>query len=275
MKKLTSKREIQGALLQAYKELTEVWDRHGYRYYLTGGSTLGAIRHKGFIPWDDDLDVGLSREDYEDFIQRTFKELPEYLKLVWRSRGQQHAVMDLRYGVDLNEEMQEALFEDLSQTAHPYVDLQVFDGLPSNRIRRFLFCCHVFFLRVCIKLGDPDRIYTGKWRPAWENCMICVVKKLSVFFPSSEKATVKYLKLIKKHSFDDSLYIADFVGKYHFKDTYPKAWWEPAKMVQFEDIMAPVPGNYDAYLKQIYGDYMTIPKQEDRLQHVRDNAGDD
>ena len=84
--KLTTIREIQEVLLEDYITVSKLWDKHHYYYVFMGGSILGAVRHKGFIPWDDDLDVGLARKDYEDFAKRTSKELPDYLKIYYRKK---------------------------------------------------------------------------------------------------------------------------------------------------------------------------------------------
>ena len=70
------------AVLNVYREVAQICDKHGLRYYLTDGTALGAVRHKGFIPWDDDFDMSMPREDYQKFIEIARNELPEHLKFV-------------------------------------------------------------------------------------------------------------------------------------------------------------------------------------------------
>ena len=268
MSEFLDTKKVQSILLEDYKVLSDIWRIHCYNPVFTGGSVLGAVRHKGVIPWDDDLDVGLPRDEYEDFINNTSKELPDYLVLSWKARGQQYVISDTRYSIKLDEASQDTMLEDQDDIAHPSIDLQVFDGTPNNSLLRFLYCCKVFFYRVCIKMSSPDRIHTGKWRPRWENVLIIILKKISFLFPREEKIMKKYLKYRKKYSFHNSRYVADFVGKYHFKDVYPKAWWYPTIESPFEDINVPIPNGFDMYLRRLYGDYMTPPKSDDRIQHM-------
>ena len=68
--------------IEIVKEVVKICDKHNLLYYMIGGTMLGAIRHKGFIPWDDDVDLGMPREDYEEFLKIASKELPDYLKIV-------------------------------------------------------------------------------------------------------------------------------------------------------------------------------------------------
>ena len=90
-------RNIQQILLDMYRELDKLCEKYDLKIFLTGGSVLGAIRHKGFIPWDDDMDVALPRDDYEKLIGIAEKELPEHLKIVWISRPFHYRLIDTRY----------------------------------------------------------------------------------------------------------------------------------------------------------------------------------
>ena len=74
--------EIQGREYEVLTELKKIFERHGLRYFAVGGTCIGAIRHKGFIPWDDDIDIGMPRKDFELFRTQYYKELPcEYRKV--------------------------------------------------------------------------------------------------------------------------------------------------------------------------------------------------
>lgn len=262
--------KLQNVLFEMLKLIDKICRDNDIKYSLSGGTLLGAIRHKGFIPWDDDFDVGLSRKDYLDFVEVSSKELPDYLKLYLRKKTQQYVLFDTRYEIEFDQENQEALFDDEIGVAHPTLDLQIFDGTPNNTLHRILFCIHVMLLRVRIKMADPDKIHQKRWRPKWENILITIIKKTKRKNTKKlEKLINVYNTLIQKYDFDKSNYIADFIGKYHFKDVYPKKWWVPTILSEFDGINVPIPNGYDNYLSQIYGEYMVIPKEAEREQHVK------
>lgn len=267
--KLKTSREIQLVLIQDYKIVSQIWKNHNYYFCFTGGSIIGALRHKGFIPWDDDLDVGLSREDYNDFIENTSKEMPDYLKLYLRKKTQQYVILDTRYELDYAKEEIDSLFDGESDVAYPTLDIQIFDGTPNNKILRIIHCLRVMALRAKIKMSDSQKIHAMKWRPWWENALIRIIKILPKKKRNVDADIEKFTKLISKYKFSESDYIADFIGKYHFKDIYPKKWWTPVQWVDFEDEKVPIPNGYHYYLSRIYGDYMKVPDVEDREQHAQ------
>lgn len=98
--------------------------------------------------------------------------------------------------------------------------------------------------------------------------MIGIVSKFTFLLKDSEYIAQKYDDSLRKYSYEGSKYIADFVGKYMFKDIYPKKWWEPGVYMQFEDTRMLIPKEYDKYLSRIYGDYMRIPEKEERDLHL-------
>ena len=268
---LDSIRDIQLVLLEDFETARNIWNNHGYYYSLTGGSVLGAVRHKGFIPWDDDLDVGLLRKDYEDFIVRTYKELPDYLKLYLRKKTRQYVILDTRYEIDYSQDNMDALFDGEMSVAYPTLDIQIFDNLPNSSLRRYLYCLHVMALRASVKLSDPTKLHQERWRPKWENVLISVAKRIPITgLVREEELIERYDKAMRRYVSTESKYIADFIGKYHMKDVYPRNWWVPVIEVEFEGITVPIPNGYDKYLTQIYGDYMTLPDESNRVSHIEE-----
>lgn len=258
-------RDIQNILLDIYKIVDEICQKHDWTLFLTGGSVLGAVRHQGFIPWDDDMDLALPREDYEKFAQIAPKELPDYLQLVWMKRPHHYRIVDVRYEVQLNNVYQQAINE--GEKSFVSVDLQPFDGVSQYRVLELLHSVRVMFYRAAYKMCNFQKVRIESTRPKWELVLIAVLKKVSFLFTKEEKLKYKFDKETKKYSYKDSRYIADFVGKYIFKDIYPKSWWEPGIMAAFEDVQVRIPSEYDKYLSRIYGDYMKIPDEKEQITH--------
>ena len=258
-------RDIQNILLDIYKIVDEICRRHNWTLFLTGGSVLGAVRHQGFIPWDDDMDLALPREDYEEFAKIAQEEFPDYLKLVWMKRPHHYRIVDSRYEVQLNEVYQQAINE--GEKSFVSVDLQPFDGVSQYKLLEFLHGVRVMFYRAAYKMCNFQKVRIESTRPKWELILIAVLKKVSFLFTKEEKLKQKFDKAAKKYNYKNSKYIADFVGKYIFRDIYPKSWWEPGIMVAFEGVQVRIPSEYDKYLSRIYGDYMKIPDEKEQITH--------
>ena len=258
-------REIQNILLDIYKFVDEICRKHDYKLFLAGGSALGAVRHHGFIPWDDDLDLTLPREDYEEFVRIAKEELPGYLKLTWMKRLNHYRIEDSRYEMELNGAYQQSINE--GEKSYIFVDLQPFDGVPKPIVIRTFHCVRVMFYRMAYRMCDSQKICIESWRKKWELFLIALFKKMPFLFTKEEKLQQKFDEKMKKYNYKDCGYIADFVGKYLFRDVYPKSWWEPGILVAFEDVQVRIPSEYDKYLSRIYGDYMKIPDKKEQITH--------
>ena len=256
----------QKLVLDIYKMFSQICNKRHIRYWVTGGTVLGAVRHKGFIPWDDDMDVALARKDLDDLVRDFYDLFPPYYKLYWSPRGQQYRIVDTRHKVEIDENS-EGIFE-AGQEVYLYLDIQPFDGVPDCIFSRIIHSCIVMFWRSCLKLKDKSRL--RKKRKMVERIIIFVFSLFSFALPKTSYLEKKYDEAMRKYDFCQCNYIADFVGRYLFKDIYPKKWWEPSIELAFEDITVPIPNNYDAYLSRIYGNYMEIPKEMEK--HFKDET---
>lgn len=258
-------KEIQKALLEDYIVVSNICKAHNLKLFLTGGSVLGAVRHNGFIPWDDDMDLALPREQYEEFINNYSKELPDYLNVIIKVRNRHAAIIDNRYKASFRKEA--AAFVD-GENEYLSMDLQALDGTPNNAIFRFLHSTKVMINRVCYKMCDSSYIYLDNWRKPWERILIRMLKRFEYLFNKPEKYCKRWEESMCKYPYEHSDIIADYMGKYKYKDIYPKDWWEPGIMHNFEGIGVLIPSKYDKYLSQIYGEYMKIPTDEEKFIHI-------
>lgn len=258
--------EIHAVLIELFNELVKVCQKHNFALYLTGGSVLGAVRHNGFIPWDDDIDVALPRYDYKKLFEVAEKELPSHLKLVWISRACHYRLVDTRHRVKLNDNYSKILSEKEYECVA--IDIQPFDGVPTGVVGT-IHCFRVMAFRALYKMCSPERvIYDEKWRKKWEIWLIRMIKLFSFALSDEDYWRNKYLEAMQKYDYADCNVIADFVGKYKFNDVYPKKWWEPGLIVDFENVKAMIPSEYDKYLSKIYGKYMEIPKENEKVIHL-------
>lgn len=250
-------KEIHRSLLEIYIEMKKICMDNGLKMFLAGGSAIGAARHHGFIPWDDDMDVLLPREHYIKFVQIASEYLPPHMKLVHFERENIYVIEDHRFPIKKNK-----LYRG-SSGEFVRIDIQPLDGIPDNNLLRKLHCLKTLFSRGAYRLCDIDRVTMGDFRKKWEIVAISIIKYSPIKFRNREKWKRKWDYYAQKYPYDSHKWVADFYGKYNFRDVYPKEWWEPGIVMSFEGIKALAPSQYDKYLTKVYGDYMTIPEEKD------------
>ena len=143
--------------LKILKEILKICDKYKLVYYMIGGTMLGAIRHKGFIPWDDDIDLGLPRDDYEKFLEVAPKELSANLKLVNYKTDSNYQYYITRI-LDLNTEVIEERIGNNNKYTHASIDIFPIDGTPNNFILRKIYFFRVMYHRALMSLCYKDSI---------------------------------------------------------------------------------------------------------------------
>lgn len=247
-------RSLQQIELGIFKEVEAICRRHGIPYYAMAGTALGAVRHKGFIPWDDDMDIGIPRPYYETFAEAVKTEAPAYLHLEFSKIGQLYRVLDTRVTMRV-ETFMTGTDSDLYS---PFIDFLVIDGMPSGKIRRNLHELHYLFLRMLLKFHFIPYIREdARKRSGVEKLVIKTAKRLRLHkvFPYSSAAKRLY-RCAVKYDYHRSDWCAVIGGYYRFQDIYPKAWMGNPKQVPFEDTQICLPEKYHEYLTSLYGDYM-------------------
>ena len=260
MKKLSLK-ESQGLQIELMKQIHNVCEINGITYYLIAGSCLGAIRHGGFIPWDDDIDIGMMRSDYEKFIQVFSSSMNEekYHLQNYRTEPKVHFALSricIKGTYYYNEKTEKM---DINHSA--YIDLFPLDNVPDNSISRKIqhYCYYLLKLLIVSR--------TQKFQ-----------KKKSIIFFSFMRLIAKLFPLNTLHKYRDyimSLYknnqtkcVCSIASKYsHKKQTISRKIYGNPHKVKFEDTYFNVPENTDAYLRQLYGkNYMQLPPVEKRVE---------
>lgn len=249
-------------------EIKRVCEKNDIRYCLAYGSLLGAVRHGGFIPWDDDLDIAMPRSDYERFIQVFPNETNQDVFFLenWDTEKD--------FGLSFSKvKLNGTVFEEnsISKTkTHKgiFVDVFPYDRLPDNKRK---------IRQIAKKLMILGKLYKFrlKYLPTNSNNKIQellskVIGVLSKAVPANRLKHRIYSLETKYNNRTDAIYTAVLSGAYNCKDLFPAAYLKNYINVLFEGELFPVPMEYKKVLTRIYGDYMELPPIEKRV--LRHNA---
>lgn len=259
--------KAQLTILNIFKEIKPFLENNAIPYYLLGGSLLGAVRHKGFIPWDDDIDIGIVRDDYERFVETISKNLPDHLELrSYRDESDHHyyfsRVVDKRYLMSREGSI-------VSRKENIWVDIFPLDGMPNNGLVRRVHMMKLLWVRLCYHVACFDKVNLKRpHRPMSERIIIALIKGLHIDgHRNYKKWLVRLDAMLRKYKVQDSNWIVNFMGQYKFKEMFPKSYYGKGKLYTFEGMELLGPENYDAVLTQMYGDYMKEPDDCDKNVH--------
>lgn len=257
-------KKIQESTLDILKAVAKVCDENGLTYYLTGGSLLGAVRHSGFIPWDDDIDIAMPRADYEKLTKIADDELPSRFKFAHFSKAfidgdfVSGNVRVLDQKVTLIR--QQAKIE--SQT-HTWIDIFPLDGMPKGKVKRMFHYYYFMFWYVMMRFSSFEQTVnlSKPNRPLIERVVIRLI--LATHFGGAwdtKKILRRMEKISMKYPFEYSDTIFSPYGAYRKKEIIPRRWFARRILITFEDSEFYAPSEYHEELKHYYGDYMTPPK---------------
>lgn len=248
----TNMDKIHIVLLRILKVFHTICEENNLTYFLDSGSLLGAIRHKGFIPWDDDLDVVMPRKDYEKFKKIAIDLLPDEYFLqckdtVPKFKNNMVRIVDRKStAIAKGKEIEDYKW-------HMGLFFDIFPMDQTNHPKRYRFLKKFFYY---------------KYKNEVKRFIIRTIRHIFVFL-IRKKNVFKILKTILSRSkMDNKEYLiygfeVSYLPFYNKKDIYP------LKKILFEDIEVYIPNNYDSVLKKCYGDYMKIPPLENRNHHFK------
>lgn len=263
MHEMTSLQKIE---LEILKKIDEVCKKNNIKYWLDSGTLLGSVRHQGFIPWDDDVDIAMLREDYEKFLKVAQKDLENNYFLQTRETDKNYPLFFAKVRKN-NTSFVEWAFRGLNMNHGIYVDVFIFDTLPLKDTEEYTKHC-LTLNRQAIRKYVP----TVNKKPSLSLSFIkgWIKKKLArAYF--SLKPSKKFDENINKEftKYANQVYENRKLACLSFNDPY--YFYEndifPTKTLKFEDYEFPVPNNYDKHLKTYYGEYMVIPSVENRETH--------
>lgn len=230
----TDVNEFQTTLLGMYKDIKTVLDRHGIRFYVHFGTAIGTLRHNGFIPWDDDIDLFVWREDLEKVNTVLSSELDHARYYYHVPSADDHPHVVFR-----SDDMEDALREQRA----PFIDLFVIEPYPDGGFRRVL--ADIAIMGSSYSIWAIDKI--GSMR----------IHHLISWIPDAFSRFGHFV--CEKDTSMTVIYCTGFR-----KLRFPAASYDGAYMHVFEDTEVPLPGGIDGMLKSIFGDYMTPPPEDQR-----------
>lgn len=253
-------RKLQLKEMAILKEVIQICEENNLRYFALGGTLLGAVRHKGFIPWDDDIDLGIPRKDYEEFIRVAPQKLSENLKLYYYKNELNPGT----YYMQIMDTNTKVISHAGSKPRELNVWLDIFplDGMPNNRLKRMYWKYRLLYQKMLIKFSCIDTNVGLKHtaRPLHERLLIrfCLATHIGRGW-DTRKLMHKLDRLLKKYPYDDADYIVNFYGRYKFNEMFPRDYYREGAEYPFEDVKIRGPIEYEKVLEQMYGDYMKIP----------------
>lgn len=250
-------RSLQLTELNILKELLTVFERHHIHYFALGGTMLGAVRHHGFVPWDDDIDIGVPREEYEK-LPSLEDELPPRLRFVSRRGDESYAYYFTRV-VDERMLIRSAR-SDAEEILPAWVDIFPLDGLPNTPLRRKLHEKKILFSRAVFQLSRFDKIVNTKRtnRPPIEKAAIRCVRAFHLQNIVERDFAFRLVdQTLKQFPYGQSSYSVNAMGAYRMKEAFEKSVFGEGALYPFEDILIRGAADYDAYLTQLYGDWRT------------------
>lgn len=264
MPRLLTLSEMQQVYLELLEEFDALCSTHGLRYDLAGGSLLGAVRHGGFIPWDDDIDVCMPRPDYERLLA---------LKLQGKlALGEKRDVISDRdrtlarhFGRYIRKDVGR-LSEMAEEQDCPYIGMDIFpvDGLPKGK-RAFRWQCFQirqlrrFLLTSVEKKGTSRR---GAAAARIKDLYRPLLKAIGPY-----RIAARLDRVCSRVAYEKAEFVGAVAGMYGSRERWSKEKMLPQIRRDFAHLQAPCYENYDIYLSNLYGDYMRLPPQEQQIPH--------
>lgn len=250
---------LQKKYMEILKDFKKFCEHHDLKFFLIGGSCIGALRHQGIIPWDDDIDVMLCREDYEK------------LHILWEKYGDKEKYTLCRTDIDNNYHQTTSMFKLNSSTyinQHSkdedihhglYIDVDVLDYRAKGKINFLIQCFYASLYSIFNVQRLPDN--QGKIVRMMTNIILKSVPSKKIRHKIWRYALQKMIDYGDKNS---GYFVELIAGPKSMMRKLPYEWFETTKKMKFEDDEMPVPYGAEKWMSLIFGNYMEFPPIEER-----------
>ena len=265
-------RELQLAELDILLKVRDFFEAHNIRYILCGGTMLGAVRHKGFIPWDDDIDVSVPREDFERFrkLAAEDRNIISGLKICLPCDENYVYPFIKVCSPDIVVESHAEKNTDVDN--HLWIDVFPLDHFPDNKLMHGLCLAVQQVQKKSMRASMHSKELSEKlgWNSGIFRRTAAAGAKILFRLLGGFRKIPKNLDTFAKYinrKYTASQHVGDAVWPNGMNDYYHVSWIFPTIKMQFEGYDFNVPENYDSYLTGFYGDYMTLPPEDKRQTH--------
>jgi lipopolysaccharide cholinephosphotransferase len=253
---------LQRVELSMLEDFVRVCDRFGLMYFIVGGTLLGAVRHGGFIPWDDDIDVAMPRDDYERFMRSGQQEMKDCYFI-------QNYVTDPEFPGnyakirDNRTTFVESSLKHRRINHGVYLDIFPLDGVSDNRLKRYIDKFRIGMLQ--IQIGKYYYRAPGtKKHASFKGQIAMILSSIATVGLSLADIQKRIHAIATSCRYIDSEYVINNSGIYGEREIMPRQYFGEGTLIKFESIHVSAPRNYDAYLKHLYTNYMQLPPEEKR-----------
>ncbi len=256
-----SRSELRKIQIKMLKYIKNICEQNNIRYFLFGGTLIGAVRHKGYIPWDDDVDICVPYKDYRRLIN-IINSKNEYKVL------NPYDNEDYYYFFSKMVDKRTILIEDNYKKIKDmgvFLDIFPICNMPNDKEELDKYVKKVKKLeRSFFRMYGFKKYYYNK------NLIIRIIKAIIFFIPYLFKKKIyknkyKLLNLLEKYESEDTDYVGNVLPPCTIKGMVKKEVYDESTYVQFEDEMYSASAKYDQYLTQVYGNYMTPPPENERI----------
>lgn len=251
-------KHLQEVELELLKVFILTCNKLNLKYYVIGGTLLGAVRHQGFIPWDDDIDVGMPRKDYEKWLKKAPELLRDTKYFVQYYRSDRDYLGNSAKLRNNQTTFIETSSRKLRINHGIYIDVFPLDYYPETNINIFKINQLRYTSKIMSGYDLTAISYSFKKRIMRKILAISVVG-------SPKKAVIKREKLYKRTK--SGSFVANYCGAWGENEIVPASWYGHGAKLMFEGIEVSVPKEYHKWLTQVYGNYMELPPPEKRVTH--------
>lgn len=234
-------KELQQIETDILKCVVKICEDNGITYYMQAGSVLGAVRHKGPIPWDYDVDIIVPSSEIDRFVEIVSKELPDKYYVDYYTINSKSLREFPRIGLKR------------FSTKGLHLDVFILMGLPDDREKQLSLIEESFNYRINNRLLRL---------PLWRNLVKLRFSSLKLSLFDRTYYSRKFTELCKRYPYNEAHYVMNPSGKYREKNIFKKEIYGIGKKTIYCDFEVTIPSETDYYLKQYYGDYMIIPPSD-------------